>query len=108
VTAYAPLGSHGSRTYLHEGTEKALPALVDLPVIKDIARKYNKSPSQILLRHTIQSGLVVVPKSSNPERQKANIDLFNFKLANEDVKKIDALDMGEKGRVFDFLKFYNR
>ncbi|XP_011496173.1 PREDICTED: alcohol dehydrogenase [NADP(+)]-like isoform X2 [Ceratosolen solmsi marchali] len=106
VTAYAPLGSHNSRTYLHKSTGKDLPALIDLPIIKDLAQKYKKSPSQILLRHTVQDDLVVIPKSSNSDRQKLNIDLFDFKLTAEDVKKIDNLDKGEKGRVFDFLKFY--
>ncbi|XP_001602440.2 aldo-keto reductase family 1 member A1-B [Nasonia vitripennis] len=106
MTAYAPLGSHNARLNLHRGTPKELPALVELPLIKSLAAKYNKSPGQILLRHTIQEGLVAIPKSSNAQRQKSNIDIFDFKLTDEEMKKIDALDKGEKGRVFDFLAFY--
>lgn len=102
ITAYAPLGSASTRKRLHSGTDKDLPSLMDLPVVKELAHKYKKSPSQILLRHTIQDGLVVIPKSSNANRQKANIEVSDFKLSEEDMKKLNALDKGEKGRVFDF------
>ncbi|XP_014219296.1 alcohol dehydrogenase [NADP(+)] B-like [Copidosoma floridanum] len=106
MTAYAPLGSAPARSGIHHGTEKDLPPLVEQQVVKELANKYKKSPAQILLRHSVQSGLVVIPKSSNPERQKANLQIFDFKLTEEEMKKIDALDKGEKGRVFDFLAFY--
>lgn len=106
MTAYAPLGSQGMRGNLHKGTAKDLPAAVELPLIKQLAQKYNKSPGQILLRHTVQSGLVVVPKSSNAGRQKENISLFDFKLTDDEMNQLNALDKGELGRVYDFLPWY--
>lgn len=106
MTAYAPLGSQSSRNYLYKGSDKDLPDLLEVALIKELAQKYKKRPAQILLRHSVQNGLVVIPKSSNVERQKENINLFDFELSDEDMKKIDALDQGEKGRVFDFLAFH--
>ncbi|KAJ8941671.1 hypothetical protein NQ314_010316 [Rhamnusium bicolor] len=49
--------------------------------------------------------VIVIPKSSNPVRIQANIDLFDFELTEDDMEELDALDKGEKGRIFDFLFF---
>lgn len=100
MTAYAPLGSASTRKKFYKGTEKDLPSLLELPEIKELAEKYKKTPGQILLRNLVQDGLVVIPKSSNAERQKANADIFDFELADEDMKKIETLDKGELGRVY--------
>ncbi|XP_058799851.1 aldo-keto reductase family 1 member A1-B-like [Phymastichus coffea] len=106
MTAYAPLGSQNTRNYLHKGTAKELPPAAELPIVKRLAKKYNKSTSQILLRHSVQNGLVVIPKSINPTRQKDNISLFDFKLTDDEMKQLDSLDKGEQGRVYDFLAWY--
>lgn len=81
------------------------PDLLGHPTVKEIAKKYQKTESQILLRHLIQQDIIVIPKSSNPDRIKQNIDIFNFVLSDEDIGKLDALDRGENGRIFDFLFF---
>lgn len=65
------------------------------PVLKEIAEKYSRTTGQIGLRYLIQTGVPVIPKSSKPERLKENIDVFNFTLDGEDLKKIRALDGGE-------------
>lgn len=59
--------------------------------LDEIGEKYNKSGAQVLLRYQIQRGVVVIPKSHNRENQASNIDLFDFKLSAEDVRKIDNL-----------------
>ena len=107
MTAYAPLGSPFLRPKIHQNKDKHLIPLTDLPVVKEMAEKYKKSPAQVLLRHAVQDGLVVIPKSSNSERQKLNIDIFNFKLADEEMKKLNELDKHERGRVFDYFAFYS-
>lgn len=77
---------------------------MDNPVVKEIAAKHNKTPAQVLLRHIIQRGIATIPKSTNPERLKQNISVFDFSLDEEDMKKLNAEDKGPSARVCD-LKF---
>jgi diketogulonate reductase-like aldo/keto reductase len=60
--------------------------------LKEIAKKYNKSTAQILIRWSLEKGFIVLPKSSNPERIEENIDVFNFELSSDDIINIDSLD----------------
>ncbi|GAB1603428.1 uncharacterized protein LOC115216695 [Argonauta hians] len=62
-------------------------------VIKDIAKKYQRSVSQILLRWAVQHGVGILPKSTNTEHIVENADIFSFELDQEDVKSIDQLDV---------------
>ncbi|XP_014292194.1 aldo-keto reductase family 1 member C15-like [Halyomorpha halys] len=78
---------------------QALSPLED-PVINEIAKKYNKQPSQVLLRYMIEYGVAVIPKSINPARIKQNFDVFDFELTKEEFETISALDRGEDGRIF--------
>jgi len=64
------------------------------PTIVSLASKYKVSPAQIILAWHASRGTITVPKSTNPERQKENINLPN--LAPEDIKTIDGLDRGER------------
>ncbi|KAK9376702.1 NADP-dependent oxidoreductase domain-containing protein [Lipomyces chichibuensis] len=60
------------------------------PVIQELCEKYgHKSPAQILIRWSLQQGLVPIPKSNNPERIKANLDVFGFSISDEDMAKLD-------------------
>lgn len=63
--------------------------------LKMIGRRYNKSVAQVILRWHIQRGVVVIPKSTHYERMVENLDVFDFILSNEDMKKIEALDKKE-------------
>ncbi|XP_014283439.1 1,5-anhydro-D-fructose reductase [Halyomorpha halys] len=102
VCAYAPIGSPGrkaEREKRGESTEGLVFPLED-PVIKEIAEKYEKQPSQVLLRYMIEYGVAVIPKSTNPGRIKQNFDVFDFELTKEEFEKINALDRGEAGRTF--------
>ncbi|CAH0393579.1 unnamed protein product [Bemisia tabaci] len=106
ITAYSPLGSPNDRKRIHKGTEKDVPSLLELREVKEIAEKYNKTAAQILLRRSVQSGLAVIPKSSNKDHQRENFDIFDFNLSEDDVAKMRNLDKGEIGRLFDFLGFF--
>ena len=64
--------------------------------LKEIGQKYSKSAAQVVLRWNIQRGLIVIPKSSNPKRQKENISIFDFELTNEDMQKINSLNKDQR------------
>ncbi len=65
------------------------------PVLKEVGAKYGKSVGQTALRFLIQSGVVVIPKSTHKERMIENISVFDFELSDNDMKKIEALDTKE-------------
>lgn len=82
LEAWYPLG-HGDK------------ALLENPVITALAEKYGKNPGQIILRFENQEGFIVLPKSTYEKRIKGNIDIFDFKLTDEEMKSMEALDTGK-------------
>jgi diketogulonate reductase-like aldo/keto reductase len=54
-----------------------------------IAKKYNKSTAQILLRWCVQKGIVTIPKSIHEKRVKENAKIFDFELSDTDIRKLD-------------------
>ncbi|MBM7551204.1 diketogulonate reductase-like aldo/keto reductase [Thalassobacillus pellis] len=71
----------------------------DAPVLKELAEKYEKTPAQIILRWDFQNDIVAIPKSTNKDRQQQNADIFDFELTEEEIKRIDELNLDEKGRT---------
>ena len=67
--------------------------------ITDIGEKYGKSNAQVIIRWNLQNGVMPIVKSSNPARQKENLNVFDFELTQEDIDAINALDQGEDGRI---------
>ena len=65
------------------------------PVLKKIGEGYGKSVAQAALRFLIQSGVVVIPKSTHKERMEENFNIFDFKLTEQEMAEIEALDGGE-------------
>lgn len=70
--------------------------LFEEPVLVKLAKKYGKVPAQIVLRWDIQRGIIPLPKSSNPSRQKANLNVFDFELTKEEMKQIAELDRNQR------------
>ena len=56
--------------------------------IVKIAKKYNKTSAQIILRWQLQAGYIAIPGSKNPDHIKENISIFDFELSDEDMKQI--------------------
>lgn len=79
IQAWYPLG-HGDAALLNDET------------IVELGKKCQKSTAQIILRWHIQVGNIVIPGSKNPEHIKANFDLFDFALTEDEMKKISELD----------------
>lgn len=73
VQAWSPLGSG---------------AVLKNKFLAEIAASYNKSVAQLCIRFAIQSGLVPLPKSVNADRIRANIDVFDFSISDEDMERI--------------------
>ncbi|KAI6181189.1 Aldo-ket-red domain-containing protein [Aphelenchoides besseyi] len=69
--------------------------------LQELAKKYNKTPAQILLRHLIQQKISVIPKSSNPKRVEENFNIFDFEISDEDMKRFDT-EINEDVRLFSF------
>lgn len=59
--------------------------------LSEIGKNYSKTWAQVLLKYQIQRGIVVIPKSHNPENQKANLDLFDFELKDTHMNEITEL-----------------
>lgn len=85
VEAYSPLARFDDRIF-------------NLPVLKNIAKKYNKSIAQVILRWDIQNGLLPVVRSFNKSHQKELIDIFDFKLTIEELALIDAININSRIR----------
>lgn len=62
------------------------------PVLQEIGDQYHKSIAQVILRWLVQRNIVPLAKSVKKERMEQNIDIFDFELSGEDMKKIEALD----------------
>jgi len=57
-----------------------------------IARRNERTPAQVLLRWCIERGIPVIPKSTHRERIAENARVFDFRLSNQDIAELDALD----------------
>lgn len=79
LECYSPLGGKESK-------------LLDDDTITEIGDRYDRSPAQIITRWHLQQGLIVIPKSSKPERARENFEVWDFELTEDDIAKIDALD----------------
>ena len=63
------------------------------PVLTEIGKKHGKTAAQIALKWNVQRGVSILPKSVHKERIEQNFDIWNFTISDEDMKKIDTLDL---------------
>lgn len=87
VTGYMPL---------------AVGKVMNDPVLQEIAQAHEVTPAQIALAWVAQQDIVVIPSSTKPEHQKANLAALKLQLSAEEIAKIDALDAGERIANPDF------
>ena len=70
--------------------------LLDDPVIVEIAKRYNKTPAQVVLRWHLAHNRLIIPKSKTPERIEENFNIFDFNLEATDIAEIDALNRNDR------------
>ena len=87
LTAYSPLGS---RDRASKGLDE--PDMFENETIKSIASKYQKTPAQILIAWAVNRGSAVIPKSTNPERIRLNLEAGAIKLSPDEMEAIGVLD----------------
>lgn len=69
---------------------------MEIDLFHDLAKKYGKSPAQIVIRWHIQLGRVVLPKSITPSRIQENFNVYDFELSSDDMSAISALATNER------------
>ena len=85
------LDGHRERGVVVEGYSGLKGGTMDEPVVLGIADKVGRTPAQVLIAWQIAHGVVVIPKSSQPERIRDNSDVGDVTLTGEDLAAIDAL-----------------
>lgn len=70
--------------------------IFEIPLLAEMAEKYNRTIAQIVLRWNIQMGVVVIPKSTHPERITENMQIFDFEIDEKDMQAICLLDNGQR------------
>jgi alcohol dehydrogenase (NADP+) len=89
MTAYSPLGSKDRASQMKKDDE---PNLFELPIIKELAEKYHKTPAQILIAYGLNRGISVIPKSTNAGRIKQNLEADGINLTVEEIDLISQED----------------
>ena len=70
------------------------------PTVKAIAGRHGKTTAQVMLRWLNQRGVVVIPKSVSKARMAENLDIFDFTLDDEEMRRMAVLDTG-KSPIYD-------
>ena len=83
LESWYPIG-HGDKTLINEN------------IFTELAKKYEKTNVQIILRWHIQEGNIVFPKTTNKEHMKDNFNIFDFELTADEMNRIKALDKNER------------
>ena len=65
---------------------------ITTPLLNDMQTRYGKTSAQILLRWSVRNSFIPIPKSSNEERLKENINIFDFELTREDMNLLNSLN----------------
>lgn len=85
VEAYSPIAQNNDRLRKNR-------------VLNGLAKKYGKTMQQIILRWHIDNGVIPIPRSTNAQRLKQNVDIFDFELTQEEIESIDAININSRLR----------
>ncbi|XP_067931245.1 aldo-keto reductase family 1 member B1-like [Watersipora subatra] len=87
VTGYSPLGSPARPWAKPED-----PTLLEDPKVVAIAERLKRTPAQVVLRWAVQRGISTIPKSVTEARIKANLEVFDFSLSDDDMIVLHSFD----------------
>lgn len=93
VSAYCPLGRYDA--------EKKEPKYFFDPKVLEMAKKYNKTPFQVVIRYSYELGAIPIPKSANKSRIQDNLNIFDFQLTKDEVAYLKTFSNPEN-RVAKF------
>lgn len=85
IEAYSPLARMDSK-------------LIQNNELIQLSQKYGKTVVQLILRWNYQNSIITIPKTSNRNRLKSNINIFDFHISLEDMKLIDELNVDYRVR----------
>ncbi|CAF1198247.1 unnamed protein product [Adineta steineri] len=72
-------------------------AALDDPFVLQLAKKYRRTPAQILIRWSIQNGFISIPKTSHSSRLQENFRVFDFRLSKNDMRQLT--DYGYQNQI---------
>lgn len=87
----AVLDGHRERGVVLEGYSALRGGTLEHPVIREIADRHRTSTAQVIVRWHLQSGVVVIPKSANPDRIRGNADVDGLQLSDDDMARLNGL-----------------
>ncbi len=93
VTAFSPLGA---RSYVQLGMATDNDSVMNEKVVRDSATRHKKTPAQVVLRWAVQRGTAAIPKSTNRERLRENLAVFDFELSVSEMDSISALNCNRR------------
>jgi 2,5-diketo-D-gluconate reductase A len=86
--------AHRERGVVVEGYSALRGGALNDPVVRRVAEEVGRTPAQVLIRWHVQHGIVVIPRSSKPDRVRANADVGGFSLSDPQMTDLDALGRG--------------
>lgn len=88
-TAFSPLGA---LSYVSLNMAEPSDTVLTEPSVVEIAAAHGRTPAQIVMRWGLQRGTAIIPKTSNSDRLRENISLFDFQLTDTEMQTITSLD----------------
>lgn len=89
VTGFSPLGA---QSYFSLNMAEAQEAVLNNETVVNIAQAHDRTPAQVVQRWAVQRGTAIVPKTTNLERLKENLALFDFELTEDEMNAIAGLN----------------
>ena len=93
VTAFSPLGA---LSYIELDMAKKSDSVLTEAAVISAAAAHDKTPAQIVLRWGVQRDTAIIPKTSNPQRMRENLDILDFALSDKEMTAISGLNQNNR------------